>query len=78
MTTESQKFMQDLKTGVRYVVINDCYGGFGLSDLARDEYKQFQCIHALKLIQTNGYYLRRSSQKHAGYLMLLEPQQLNR
>jgi hypothetical protein len=34
MTTESQKFMQDLKTGVRHVVINDCYGGFGLSDLA--------------------------------------------
>jgi hypothetical protein len=44
MTTESQKFLEDLKTGVRYVVINDCYGGFGLSDRAREEYKKMAGI----------------------------------
>jgi hypothetical protein len=44
MTTESQKFLEDLKTGVRHVVINDCYGGFGLSELARDEYKKLAGI----------------------------------
>lgn len=36
--TDKQKFLDDLKTGVRYVVINDCYGGFGLSKRARSEY----------------------------------------
>jgi hypothetical protein len=42
--TEAQKFLDDLKTGVRHVVINDCYGGFGLSDLAREQYKQLAGI----------------------------------
>ncbi len=36
--TEAQKFLEDLKTGVRYVVINTCYGGFGLSPRAIKEY----------------------------------------
>lgn len=36
--TDAQKFLEDLKTGVRYVVINTCYGGFGLSPRAWDEY----------------------------------------
>lgn len=36
--TDAQKFLEDLKTGVRYVVINDCYGGFGLSDRGIREY----------------------------------------
>ena len=36
--TEAQKFLNDLKTGVRYVVINTCYGGFGLSERAIEEY----------------------------------------
>jgi hypothetical protein len=36
--TEAQKFLEDLKTGVCYVVINTCYGGFGLSDRAKNEY----------------------------------------
>ena len=36
--TDAQKFLEDLKTGVRYVVINDCYGGFGLSKRAQTEY----------------------------------------
>ncbi len=36
--TEVQKFLEDLKTGVRYVAINNCYGGFGLSQTARDSY----------------------------------------
>ena len=36
--TEAQKFLEDLKTGIRCVVINDCYGGFGLSKRAQTEY----------------------------------------
>ncbi len=36
--TEAQKFLEDRKTGVRHVVINDCYGGFGLSQRAQSEY----------------------------------------
>jgi hypothetical protein len=36
--TEAEKFLDDLRTGVCYVVINTCYGGFGLSDRAKDEY----------------------------------------
>ncbi len=42
--TEAQKFLEDLKTGVRHVVINDCYGGFGLSDRAITEYKKLAGI----------------------------------
>jgi len=42
--TEAQKFLEDLKTGVRYVVINDCYGGFGLSDEAAERYKNLAGI----------------------------------
>lgn len=42
--TDAQKFLNDLKTGVRYVVINDCYGGFGLSDRAIKEYKKLAGI----------------------------------
>jgi hypothetical protein len=37
--TDAQKFLEDLKTGVCYVVINTCYGGFGLSDRAAKEYR---------------------------------------
>jgi hypothetical protein len=42
--TEVQKFLEDLKTGVRRIVINDCYGGFGLSDRATIEYKRLAGI----------------------------------
>lgn len=42
--TESQKFLEDLKAGVRYVVINDCYGGFGLSPKAQTEFKRLAGI----------------------------------
>ena len=42
--TEAQKFLEDLKTGVRYVVINDCYGGFGLSVKAQLEYQRLAGI----------------------------------
>lgn len=35
--TEAQKFIERLK-GLQYIVINDCYGGFGLSDRARRSY----------------------------------------
>ena len=50
--TEAQKFLDDLKTGVRHIVINDCYGGFGLSDRAREEYKK------LAGITDSGWYDR--------------------
>jgi len=36
--TEAEKFLEDLKTGVTYIVINTCYGGFGLSEKAISEY----------------------------------------
>lgn len=42
--TDKQKFLENLKTGVRYVVINDCYGGFGLSAKAQAEYKKLAGI----------------------------------
>ena len=42
--TDKQKFLEDLKTGVRYVVINDCYGGFGLSAEAQRRYKELAGI----------------------------------
>lgn len=42
--TETEKFLQDLKTGMRHVVINDCYGGFGLSERACLQYKQLAGI----------------------------------
>lgn len=35
--TDHKKFIEQLK-GVKHIVINDCYGGFGLSDRARREY----------------------------------------
>jgi hypothetical protein len=37
--TETEKFIKELK-GIRRVVINTCYGGFGLSDRAITEYKK--------------------------------------
>lgn len=39
MNTEIENFVEALK-GKRSIVINDCYGGFGLSDRALDEYKK--------------------------------------
>ncbi len=41
--TEAEKFIEKLK-GVRHIVINDCYGGFGLSDRAIVEYKKLAGI----------------------------------
>lgn len=41
---DKQKFLEDIKTGVRYVVINDCYGGFGLSTRAKEEYRRLAGI----------------------------------
>jgi hypothetical protein len=49
---DKQKFLEDLKTGVRHVVINTCYGGFGLSIRARSEYCK------LAGIQENDFYDR--------------------
>ena len=44
-----QKFLEDLKTGVRAVVINDCYGGFGLSPRAIEQYRRLACVTATDL-----------------------------
>ena len=41
--SEVEKFIDKLR-GVRYVVINDCYGGFGLSGRAITEYKKLAGI----------------------------------
>jgi len=35
---DKQQLMEELK-GIRRVVINDCYGGFGLSNTALEKYK---------------------------------------
>lgn len=41
--TDIEKFVQTLK-GVQHVVINTCYGGFGLSQRAETEYKRLAGI----------------------------------
>lgn len=41
--SEIEKFVEALK-GQRKIVINDCYGGFGLSVRAFNEYKQLAGI----------------------------------
>jgi hypothetical protein len=40
---DQQQFMEELR-GIRRVVINDCYGGFGLSEEAFERYKQLASI----------------------------------
>lgn len=40
---DKQDFINKLK-GVQYIVINDCYGGFGLSIRAADEYRKLAGI----------------------------------
>lgn len=42
--TEAEKFLDDIKNGRRYVVINTCYGGFGLSPRAINEYRSLAGI----------------------------------
>ena len=44
--TDKEKFIEQLK-GLQYVVINDCYGGFSLSDRAIREYKLMAGITAV-------------------------------
>lgn len=41
--TDKQKLLEELR-GIRRVVINDCYGGFGLSSQALQEYKRLAGI----------------------------------
>jgi hypothetical protein len=41
--SEVEKFIDQLR-GLQYIVINDCYGGFGLSDRAMLEYKKLAGI----------------------------------
>jgi hypothetical protein len=43
--TEQQKFLDELR-GLQRIVINDCYGGFGLSNRAIAEYKKLAGITA--------------------------------
>jgi hypothetical protein len=40
---DQKQFMEELR-GIRRVVINDCYGGFGLSEEAFERYKQLAGI----------------------------------
>lgn len=40
---DKNKFLNELR-GVRRIVINDCYGGFGLSDIAIIKYKEMTGI----------------------------------
>jgi hypothetical protein len=40
---DQKQFIEELR-GIRRVVINDCYGGFGLSDEAFERYKQMAGI----------------------------------
>ena len=37
--SETEQFIQRLK-GVQFIIINDCYGGFGLSERAFCKYKE--------------------------------------
>ena len=39
-TGKEDRFVQALK-GTQYIVINKCYGGFGVSELAMDLYKKY-------------------------------------
>ena len=41
---DQQKLIEELK-GIRRVVINDCYGGFGLSDAAVERYKELTGVN---------------------------------
>ena len=41
--SETEQFIQRLK-GVQFIVINNCYGGFGLSDRAEKEYRKLASI----------------------------------
>jgi hypothetical protein len=43
--TDPNKLLEELR-GIRRIVINDCYGGFGLSDRALAEYKKLAGITA--------------------------------
>ncbi len=43
--TDKQKLLEELR-GIRRVVINDCYGGFGLSNRGLEEYKKLAGITA--------------------------------
>lgn len=40
---DSERFLEELR-GIRRVVINDCYGGFGLSELAFTRYLEMASI----------------------------------
>lgn len=46
---DAQKFLDELR-GLQRIVINDCYGGFGLSDRARREYCRMACINEADFI----------------------------
>jgi hypothetical protein len=43
---DKNKFLNELR-GIRRIVINDCYGGFGLSDAALEMYKKLAGISDL-------------------------------
>lgn len=50
--TDKEKFLDALR-GLRYVVINDCYGGFGLSQRAKQEYCKMAGIEEKDFFETS-------------------------
>lgn len=46
MTNDDKKKFIDELRGIQRIVINDCYGGFGLSTRAHNEYAQMTGIDA--------------------------------
>lgn len=50
--SENNKLLEELR-GIRRIVINDCYGGFGLSDRAMLEYKKLAGISEPDFYESN-------------------------
>lgn len=50
--SENNKLLQELR-GIRRIVINNCYGGFGLSDQAMIEYKELAGISEPDFYESN-------------------------
>jgi hypothetical protein len=59
--SEVEKFIEEIK-GIRRIVINDCYGGFSLSDAAVARYKEMAGI-------TDGDFYSRNIDRDDAYLV---------
>lgn len=59
---DKEQFIKELR-GIRRVVINDCYGGFGLSADALEKYKQLtgiddDCFFAREIDRDDPYLVK--------------------